>query len=79
MCSYNILDRCGITRLRSKIVKKLSDTLSAITIASEGINNPNLTQMNSGCKCCRLRVTRNKFHILNATTLDVVRTGIKTG
>lgn len=43
---------CGdVSSIRAKIVEKFCNTLFAIRVCSEGVDDPDLSQMNSCCQC----------------------------
>lgn len=68
----DLLDGHHITSLRAKIVKKFGNTLIAICIFAERVDDPDLAKRNRSCYSSTLRVARNEFYILNATTLQQV-------
>ena len=67
-----ILDRDLIARFGTKIIEELGNTLVAISICPEWINDPYLSEVHSGCESSRLFVARNEFDVLYSSTLDVL-------
>ena len=66
----DILDRDLIARFVTKIVKELGDALLASRICPEWVDDPDLSQVNSGGESSRLFVARNEFDVLNAAALE---------
>lgn len=66
-----LLDGCCITCLGTKVVEQLCPALLAVIRCSEGIDDPNLAEMNRGRQSSRFRVTGNELDVLNSASLDV--------
>ena len=67
-----ILDRDLIARFGTKIIEELGNTLVAISICPERIDDPYLSEVHSGSESSRLFVARNEFDVLYTPTLDVL-------
>lgn len=64
-----LLDSNGVTGLGTEIVEFLNHTLVAIGVLSQGVNDPELTQVHSSGNGGGFRVSGNELDILDTTTL----------
>ena len=65
----SLLDSDGIAGLGTKIVEFLDNTLIAIRIFAQRIDNPELAQVHGGSNGGRFGVTGDELDVLNTTTL----------
>jgi hypothetical protein len=64
-----LLDSDGVTGLGAKVIQQLNDTLVAVLVLTERVDNPDLSQVHSSSESGRLLVTRDELDILNTTSL----------
>ncbi len=63
------IDGKVLTRARAKVIQKFCDTLVAIGVFAERVDDPDLTRTNSCGKCSRLGVSRDELDILDALAI----------
>ena len=66
----DILDGDLIACFRTEIIEELGNTLLAIGICPEWIDDPDLSKMHSGGESSRLFVARDEFDVLYSAALD---------
>lgn len=58
-----------LTRTWAKVVEQLCDTLVAVGIFAERVDDPDLPGSDSGGECSGLGITRNKFNVLDTLSI----------
>ena len=67
----DLLNCCRIACLGTKVVEQLCRSLLAVCAGFEGIDDPDLAEMNRGRQSSRIWVVRYELDVLNSTALDV--------
>lgn len=65
----SLLDGDGIPSGGSEIVEQLRNALFTICIGAEGVDNPDLAEVDCCCEGGRLGVPGDELHVLDAATL----------
>ena len=65
----DVLDGDSVAGLGAKIVELLDDTLLAIGIFAEGVDDPDLTEMDGSSESGSFWVIGNELDVLDTTTL----------
>lgn len=73
----DLLDCCCVTCLGTKVVEQLCSSLLAVVGLPEGIDYPDLAEMNRGRQSGRFRVIGDELDVLNSTALDDVQSSIR--
>jgi hypothetical protein len=65
-----LLDGDGVTGLGAEVIQELSDTGLAVGVLALGVDDPDLTQVNSRSKSSALRVAGNVLDVLDTAALQ---------